>query len=169
MRKKRQAGRIVQRLCEIETYKTLSLLGFARARALSPQLAATGAKLGALVEEMGAEQARADQTLEALLKVSGELEEIAAQSSFRFSATAAYERLVHERVEVMRETRFMARQTFAEFMLRRFDPAMRTVKATEARLSSLAQRAVRAGDLLRTRVDVERSAQNQQVLGTQAS
>ena len=49
-------------------------------------------------------------------------------------------------------------------MMRRFDPAMRTVKSTEARLYAMSERALRAGDLLRTRVDVERSAQNQELL-----
>ncbi|WP_137700833.1 DUF3422 family protein [Marimonas lutisalis] len=160
----RRVGRIVQRLCEVETYKTLSLLGFARARALSPELAGVGARLSSLVEDMGEDDKPADETLKALLGVSGELEQIAAQTSFRFSATAAYERLAHERVEVMREARFAGRQTFAEFMLRRFDPAMRTVKATEARLNAMVARATRAADLLRTRVDVERSAQNQALL-----
>jgi uncharacterized membrane-anchored protein len=41
---------------------------------------------------------------------------------------------------------------------------MRTVKASEARLKAMSDRAIRAGELLRTRVDVERSAQNQQLL-----
>jgi uncharacterized membrane-anchored protein len=49
-------------------------------------------------------------------------------------------------------------------MMRRYDPAMRTVKSTETRLSAMADRAMRAGELLRTKVDVERSAQNQAVL-----
>ena len=49
-------------------------------------------------------------------------------------------------------------------MMRRYEPAMRTVKSTETRIQSLADRAMRAGDLLRTRVDVERSAQNQKLL-----
>lgn len=160
----RRVGRIVQRLCEIETYKTLSLLGFARARALSPELARTGARLTALVEDMGEKARPAEETLGQLLEVSGMLEQIAAQTSFRISATAAYERLVHERVEVMHEVRFAGRQTFAEFMLRRFDPAMRTVRATEARLQVMVARAARAANLLRTRVDVERSAQNQALL-----
>ena len=49
-------------------------------------------------------------------------------------------------------------------MMRRYDPAMRTVKSSRVRLGNLADRAIRAGDLLRTRVDVERSAQNQALL-----
>jgi len=49
-------------------------------------------------------------------------------------------------------------------MMRRYDPAMRTVKSAEARLNTMLERAARAGELLRTLVDVERSAQNQLVL-----
>ena len=51
-------------------------------------------------------------------------------------------------------------------MMRRFDPAMRTVKATETRLNAMANRAERAANLLRTQVDVERSAQNQALLAS---
>ena len=71
---------------------------------------------------------------------------------------------MNQRINVLREERFTGRQTFGEFMMRRFDPAMRTVKSTEARLQAMSERALRAGDLLRTRVDVERSAQNQELL-----
>jgi uncharacterized membrane-anchored protein len=49
-------------------------------------------------------------------------------------------------------------------MMRRYDPAMRTVKSAEGRLHRMAERAERAAELLRTRVDVERSAQNQKLL-----
>ena len=69
-----------------------------------------------------------------------------------------------DRVAVLRESRFMGRQTLTEFMARRYQPAMRTVASTEARLKTMLERADRAGELLRTRVDVQRSAQNQQVL-----
>ena len=48
--------------------------------------------------------------------------------------------------------------------MRRYDPAMRTEKSAEGRLGSMSERAQRAADLLRNRVDVERSAQNQALL-----
>ena len=50
--------------------------------------------------------------------------------------------------------------------MRRYEPAMRTVKATEARLHAMSARAIRASELLRTQVDVERSAQNQAILAS---
>jgi len=50
--------------------------------------------------------------------------------------------------------------------MRRFDPAMRTVQALDNRLQDLISRAIRTGDLLRTRVDVERQTQNQELLSS---
>jgi len=162
----RRIGRVVQRLCEIETYKAMSMLGFSRARAMGPQIGALDGQVTALVEDMSGERDRPDETLHRLLGISAEVEGLIARSAFRFGATRAYERLVHDRIKVLREERFEGRQTFAEFMLRRYDPAMRTVTATEAQLQALSGRAIRAGDLLRTRVDVDRSAQNQLLLSS---
>jgi uncharacterized membrane-anchored protein len=161
----RRIGRIVQRLCEIETYKAMSMLGFSRVREIGPRMGEIDGELTRLMEVMakgdgGAEEA----TLKALLAASAELESLSAQVAFRLGATGAYEAIVHQRVSVLREGRFMGRQTFAEFMTRRYDPAMRTVKSTAERLDSMTRRASRAADLLRTRVEVGRSAQNQQLL-----
>ncbi|WP_212525299.1 DUF3422 domain-containing protein [Actibacterium sp. MT2.3-13A] len=160
----RRVGRMVQRLTEIETYKTMSMLGLPRARDLSVRMGEIDTQLSALTADMTGGARQPEQTLHALLEISAELENMLALASFRFSATAAYEALVHQRIEVMREARFEGRQTFREFMMRRYDPSMRTIKSTEARLRSMIERATRAGDLLRTQVDVARSAQNQKLL-----
>lgn len=160
----RRIGRILQRLCEIETYKSMSMLGLARARAMSDRMGALDVQLSTLVGDMTDARRSPEETLVDLLSISSELENQLVQSSFRFAATGAYEALVNQRIEVLREERWEGRQTFGEFMMRRFDPAMRTVKSAERRLSTMAERAVRAAELLRTRVDVERSAQNQKLL-----
>lgn len=160
----KRVGRIVQRLCEIETYRAMSMLGFSRARGLMPTIGALDNHLTDMMQDMTGQTVDAEATLKHLLTVSAELESLGARSSFRFGATGAYQALVNQRVELLREERFQGFQTFAEFMIRRYDPAMRTVTSTEARLVTLADRARRAGELLRTRVDVERSAQNQALL-----
>ena len=162
----RRLGRIVQRLCEIETYKAMSMLGFARARRIAPEIGRMESQMTDLMREMTDDHHPAEDTLTRLLQVSAELETLAAAASFRFGATGAYEAIVDQRIEALREERFEGRQTFREFMMRRYEPAMRTVKSTETRLERLADRAMRTGDLLRTRVDVERSAQNQELLAS---
>jgi len=163
---KRRIGRIVQRLFEIETYKSMSMLGFSRVRELSPRIGELDNRLSELMVDMTAGHQPADKTLPQLLSISAELETMAARASFRFGATGAYEAIVSQRIGALREARFEGRPTFGEFMMRRYEPAMRTVKSTERRLQSLADRAIRAGDLLRTSVDVDRSAQNQALLAS---
>ncbi len=157
-------GRILQRLTEIEIYKTMSMLSLPRARNLSRQLARIDTRVSELVSAMQDAKRGEEDTLGEILSISAELEDLMAQASFRFSATGAYSAIVEQRVQVLREERFLGRQTFSEFMMRRYDPAMRTIKSTETHLVAMAERVKRAADLLRTRVEVDRSAQNQSLL-----
>ena len=157
-------GRILHRLVELETYRAMSMLGLDRARILSRRLNELEPRLSAIVEGMTDETRSAETVLQELLTVSAELESQAVQHSFRFGATTAYEAIVMDRISALRETRLYGRQMLTEFMRRRYKPAMRTVKSAEERLRSMIERANRAGELLRTRVDVERSAQNQLLL-----
>ena len=48
----RRIGRVVQRLCEIETYKTLSMLGFAKVKEMQESLGVMDAKLTNLISSM---------------------------------------------------------------------------------------------------------------------
>jgi len=157
-------GRIIQRLLEIETYKTMSMLGFALTREIGGQVGQMDHRISDLMAKMSTQELRPEVTLNALLDVSVELENVVAQTSFRFAGTAAYKAIVYERIAALREERFCGRQGFGEFMMRRYEPAMRTVVSMEERLERMSARALRASDLLRTRVDVERSAQNQEIL-----
>ena len=157
-------GRAVQRLCEIECYRALAMLGFARSRELGPDLGRLEADLAEMTSRMSADGEPPEPTLKALLVLGGRLERLVAMSSFRFAATMAYEKIVSQRIAVLREQRLAGRQTFGEFMMRRFDPAMRTVAATERRLQALSARAEKASHLLRTRVEVDHSAENRALL-----
>jgi uncharacterized membrane-anchored protein len=163
---RRRVGRIVQRLNEIEVYKTMSMLGLMRARDLSVELNSVDTNLSALVADLADDKVPAEDNLNGLLKLSADLEGHSAAVAYRFSASKAYAAIVAQRIEVLRETQFEGRQTFREFMMRRFDPAMRTVQALDSRLQDLISRAIRTGDLLRTRVDVERQTQNQELLSS---
>ncbi|MDE2915089.1 MAG: DUF3422 domain-containing protein [Paracoccaceae bacterium] len=157
-------GRLVQRLCEIETYTSMSMQGLAKAREVAEVIDGLDSRLMQLMSDVNEGARPVEETLPQLLGIATELETIAAQSAFRFGATGAYEAIVKNRIAMLRENRCAGRQTFGEFMTRRYEPAMRTVTSVDRRLATMADRAMRAGQLLRTRVDVERSAQNQQLL-----
>jgi len=159
-----RAGRISQRLLEMETYRLMALRGLPVAKSLSPMLSAAESQLAdmtGLLERKG----ESDQALlDLLVSLAARIERATAEHGFRFSATRAYDVLVSQRLAELRERPISGTQTLGEFMQRRLSPAMATVVATEKRLASLAERVSRTSALLRTRVDIATEAQNQVLL-----
>ena len=161
----RQAGRMMQRLLEIDTYRVMALLALPVAQRLTPWLNQAERELsqitGALVESTDAAE---PELLERLTRLEAEIESRESAHHFRFSAAEAYHALVERRIEELREVRIQGLQTFREFTERRLAPAMSTCASVSARIESLSERVARATQLLSTRVAVSRERQNQQVL-----
>jgi uncharacterized membrane-anchored protein len=160
-----RAGRISQRLLEMETYRMMALRGLPVAKNLSAMLSAAETQLAditGLLERKG----ETDQALlDLLVSLAARIERATAEHGFSFSATRAYDTLVSQRLVELRERPISGTQTLGEFMQRRLSPAMATVQATEKRLASLAERVSRTSALLRTRVDIATEAQNQVLVG----
>ncbi|MEM8800348.1 MAG: DUF3422 domain-containing protein [Pseudomonadota bacterium] len=165
-----RAGRLIQRLWEIDTYRMMALLGFPVAREVMTSLNQVEDRLGKLVLEMNpASETRDDRSLlTETLSLAERSEELVAKTSYRYAATRAYHALVQRRIEELREKRIQGAQRISNFLGRRLEPAMRTVEASEKRLTGIAHRINRAADLLRTRVDLGLKQQNQEVLTSMA-
>ncbi len=162
---RRQAGRMVQRLVEIDAYRILALLALPVARELAPALAGHEQELAAITAAL-ADAGEADEPLllERLTRLEAAISKRAAENHYRFSAANAYYELVQRRIAELREERIEGIQTFGEFMQRRLAPAMHTCRALAARQEALSTRAARVTQLLSTRVDITRERQNQAVL-----
>lgn len=162
----RRAGRLVQRLLEIETYRLMALLAFPLARQIGPEMARLEQALESLTSRM-IESRRLDDDqmlLQSLSELAARVEQLMAQSSFRLSAAQAYDQLIEQRIERLREQRIHDLQTMGNFLERRLAPAMRTCASVAQRLEALARRVSRTANLLRTRVDVALEAQNRDLL-----
>ncbi len=162
----RQAGRTVQRLVEIETYRMMALLGLPVAKEVGRWLYAGEKQLAELMDRIGQARTADDErgVLSALSTLAAEVEHSIARTTFRFGAAAAYHGLVLQRIEELRETRIPGLPIFAEFMQRRLLPAMNTCEAISRRQEELSARVARNSQLLRTRVDIELERQNQELL-----
>jgi uncharacterized membrane-anchored protein len=161
----RQAGRAVQRLLEIDTYRLMSLLTFPVARALGPQLETAERELAHITEALTTvTEAGEPLLLDRLTKLAAEIESFESKHHFRFSAARAYYALVQQRIQQLREVRIPAIQTFQEFTELRLSPAMATCATTSTRLEALSTRVSRTTQLLSTRVDITREQQSIQVL-----
>lgn len=160
------AGRVIQRLLEIETYRMTALLGLPLAREAGPELASLEQRLEGIVARtaLGGNLAEEHGLLDALTRLAAEAEALSVRCRYRFGATTAYAELVERRVEELREERIPGLQRLGVFLERRFRPAVRTCEAVARRQGELAAGISRASSLLRTRVDVQRAEQNAEIL-----
>ncbi|MDE2347800.1 MAG: DUF3422 domain-containing protein [Gammaproteobacteria bacterium] len=161
----RQAGRIAQRVLEIDTYRMMALLALPIARDLNPFFADCEHELSqvTLVLESAGHEDEAI-LLDRLTRLEAQIEVRAAENDYRFAAAAAYYDLVRRRIAELRERRIPGLQTFEEFTERRLAPAMNTCRTSADRQELLSQRVARANQLLATRVDITREKQNQDLL-----
>jgi len=161
-----RAGAVVQRIIELETYRTLALLGLPEAQRLMPSINRIEARLAEVTDEMRHAGALIDnqRLLEELTELASELEAGAAASLFRFGASRAYHEIVQLRLATIGERKVEGLPTWSSFLARRMSPAMRTCATTEARQADLSEKLARAANLLRTRVDVELERQNRDLL-----
>lgn len=161
-----QTGAIVQRLLELETYRTLAMLGLFEANTLSPDIRKFEIELAALTEQMktatGLDSNR--NLLNKFTELAASLEAGATASTFRFGASRAYYEIVKIRLSALQEEAMPGELTMSSFLSRRLSPAMRTCQAIEDRQAMLSRKLARATNLLRTRVDVDLEQQNRSLL-----
>ncbi|SNS27855.1 Uncharacterized membrane-anchored protein [Noviherbaspirillum humi] len=171
-----QHGRLAQRLLEIETYRMMAMLGLPKAQAALPVLNQIEAELATLTAQMTdarhgdvAERSEEDADGESALLtnitgLAARLEKMSVENGYRFSASQAYFRLVHARIEELREQRIAGYPTIGEFMERRLTPAQSTCAAVARRQETMAARIAHTNDLLRTRVGIVQEQQNRRIL-----
>jgi len=161
-----RAGALVQRVVELETYRTLALLGLPEAQRLAPSIAAAERRLVEVTEQMrrAGDLESNHRLLDELTALAAEVEAGAAASVFRFGASRAYEEIVEQRLQTIGERKVGGLPTWSSFLARRMKPALRTCVTIEERQSNLSLKLARAANLLRTRVDVELEQQNQDLL-----
>ena len=167
-----QAGRLVQRISEVNSYRLLALLALPLARDLSPRIREVDAALAKITQTLAGTKPNAGEDsgeralLEELSGLASEVEKIGGLTSYRFSAAEAYRDIVQRRLGELRQERIKGLQTFSEFLDRRLAPAMNSVRSTAERIESLSDRMSRVGSLIRARVEVQIEEQNRDLLAS---
>jgi uncharacterized membrane-anchored protein len=159
-------GALAQQTLELETYRTLSLLGLPEAQRLSPRVRGIEAALVDITARMAQSSGlEANQKLlDELTDLAARLEADAAASLYRFGASAAYDGILAARLKALGEDSMPGRPSIEEFLSRRHGPAMRTCQATVERQANLSRKLARATQLLRSRVEIEIEQQNRDLL-----
>ncbi len=164
--RRRQAGRLVQRLLEIESYRMLAMLPVPMMRSYIPKLARFDQRLADLTENNIRLECLEDEQLllNELTQLAAEIERISAKTSQRVNASSMYYDIVKLRVSQLRERRIPGLQMFQEFMEQRLSAAMGTCFLVNNKLETLSLRVERASSLLRTRVEISMEKQSRDLL-----
>ncbi|NOT85986.1 MAG: DUF3422 domain-containing protein [Methylococcaceae bacterium] len=163
-----QAGRLLQRIFEIEVYRVMALLAFPIARKLYPALKKSDRQLYTITNAMTQPESKDAELLDELTTLAAEVENHISSNHFRFAAASAYYQLVEQRVSDLREVRIQGIQTLGEFIKRRLEPAINTCTSLSHRFTLLSERVSNASQLLRTKVDIIIERQNQGLLASMA-
>ncbi len=161
-----QAGRLLQRLFEIEVYRVMALMAFPIARSLYPALNKSDRQLYTITNAMTMQDKDDALLLDELTNLAAEVENYISSNHFRFAAASAYYKLVGQRLDDLREVRIQGIQTLGEFIKRRLEPAVNTCESVSHRFTLLSERVSNASQLLRTRVDIIIERQNQGLLSS---
>jgi uncharacterized membrane-anchored protein len=163
-----QAGRLVQRLFELETYRLMSLMALPIARKLGSELGRIEEGLAHLNESISDIEADKDERilLQELSLLAADVERHRSNTNFRFAAAVAYHDLVHDRLDQLRETPINGMQSLREFLERRLTPGIKTCNSVRDRLEDLSRRIHRTTSMLRTRVELSIQEQNQSLLSS---
>jgi len=159
-------GRLAQRVIELETYRLMAMLALPIGRDARPRVSSSESELSDILSQLADNQGESDDRdlLADLTRLAAETENITGLVAYRFNASRAYQEIVRQRVEALREQRISGLQPAGSFLLTRFEPAMETCDNLARRLDNLSARIARAGNLLRTRVDVALEEQNRDLL-----
>jgi len=159
------AGALVQRLIEIETYRVFALMALPVVREAGPDLARMEEDLVRLLAASGQHGKGGHRALLDKLNATAiGLERQLAATSYRISASKAYEEILADRLAAIDETGHEGHSAWGSFLNRRLGPALRTCASLGDRQDRLSARLVRAAALLRTRVEIALEDQNNAVL-----
>ncbi|MFT6658979.1 DUF3422 family protein [Maritalea sp.] len=163
-----KTGILVRRFLEIDTYRTMALVGLPDARVQSRIVGGLEVELSTLNGEIGGVS-----TIEDSKRILGMLHSLSVRAgrsldatAYRFAASQAYGDVLQIRLDRIEEEQSEKHTTITRYLSNRVDPALATCRATEKRQRSLNNKIARSIQLLDARINVDIQSQNREVLSS---
>ena len=157
------AGRLLQMILEIETYRTLAVMGMDKVRAAHPILQTVAGELpNDPVKQLGHDDMLS--LLSLLSTQESRLQDLWERLAWRIGANSAYHNLVFQRIEELGEKAYPGRVGLSHFLRRRLTPAVATAETVMRRRRELAQQVDERAQLLRTQLQLNLQSQTRDLL-----
>ena len=159
------AGRFIQMILEIETYRTLAVMGMDGIRAVHPILQRVANELPSS-DSAETDHSKMMETLSTLSKQESELHQIWESLAWRIGANKAYHDLVFERLVQLRAHGRDESVGIRHFLKRRLTPAIATADTIMRRRSELSNQIDERAQLLRTHLQLNLQSQTRDLLAS---
>ncbi|MEJ2478977.1 MAG: DUF3422 domain-containing protein [Acidihalobacter sp.] len=160
-----QNGRLILRLMEVETYRILGMLTLPHARALLEKLPSIDSQLNDLTDDIARADGKGDeQLLQEITALAGRVEHLVTRYYRELSQANEHFDITFKRLQELREQPIPEIPSIAGTLETRLEPAVDACRSAAKWLDQVSLRISYATHLLRTRVDVKREEQNQQLL-----
>ena len=159
------AGRLLQMILEIETYRTLAVMGMDRIRAVHPILQRVANNLSSETTEAMEHDAMM-ATLTSLSAQESELHSVWEKLAWRVGANQAYHELVFQRLDQLKAHGLEGYVGIRHFLKRRLTPAVSTAETVMRRRSELADQIDERAQLLRTQLQLNLQSQTRDLLAS---
>lgn len=159
------AGRLLQMILEIETYRTLAVMGMDKIRAVHPVLQRVANNLPRETSETLDHDAMME-TLSLLSAQETELHDVWEKLAWRVGANQAYHELVFQRLDQLRAHGLDGYVGIRHFLKRRLTPAVSTAETVMRRRSELSDQIDERAQLLRTQLQLNLQSQTRDLLAS---
>lgn len=159
------AGRLLQMILEIETYRTLAVMGMDKIRAAHPILQSVASELPREpVEQL--QHGDMMGILNLLSTQEARLQDLWERLAWRIGANSAYHNLVFQRLDELSEAPHVGQVGLSHFLRRRLTPAVATAETVMRRRSELAEQVDERAQLLRTQLQLNLQSQTRDLLAS---
>ncbi|MGA1206213.1 MAG: DUF3422 family protein [Litorivicinaceae bacterium] len=159
------SGRLLQLILEIETYRTLAVVGIDKVRQAHPVLQSVATALPKSIAK-ALDHAQMLQMLETLTAEASRLHEIWEELAWRIGANQAYHNLVFQRLADLADRPSGGAVSLSQFLRRRLTPAIATMETVMRRRDELARQVEDRADLLRTQLQLNLQSQTRDLLAS---
>eukprot|EP00957_Ditylum_brightwellii_P130951 9988506-Ditylum_brightwellii.AAC.1 len=163
------AGKVIQRLIEVDKYRKMALVALPLAHQLAPEVERLNRELHsvmnavqALDSDLSQEQQR--DLLQRLCRLSSLSLKHQTMSDFRFCAAASYSSLVDDRLDDLTVEKIQGIPNIRTFVQSTTHPAIRTCNSVAARIKSFTQSSQLTAELMQTSLTVRQQAHSAEQL-----
>ena len=175
------AGKVVQRMIELDKYRVLSMMGLPFVRALTPRVDQLNAELEEVVDEVSKHLNRTDRDemtqkdhveeqralLAKLTRITADALKLSKLSAHRMNASQAYAEIVDDRIDFLLMSRVEGLPSMSTFLQATSHPAIRTCKSVSRRLGEVLESSQVTAEMMRTSLTVEQQYQSNRMLDSQ--